>query len=893
MTPEKNVKSFELGSKTYRYFPIGTQEEVGHLPFSIRILTENVLRNINGTTITRKHADSLLGWPNGVGEIGIPFMPSRVILQDFTGVPAVVDLAAMRSAIQKRGVTSPLLNPVIPVDLVIDHSVQVDYFGTADAYKKNVMREYERNSERYSILKWARQSFDGFRVVPPGTGIVHQVNLEYLSSVVSASKVDGKLVAHPDTLLGTDSHTTMINGISVLGWGVGGIEAEAVMLGQPYHMQLPDVVGLRLSGTLPAGATATDLVLTVTQMLREHGVVGKFIEFTGPGLDSLSLPDKATIANMSPEYGATVGFFPVDEETLQYLVRTGREDQVDLVRTYTKLQHLFRSETTREPVFKDLLSLDLGDVVPCVAGPNRPQDRIPLSAVPSSFVESLPDLSRKGEVSKHSVDESVIDIVIDDNVASVGHGSVVIAAITSCTNTSNPSVLIGAGLLAKKAVEMGLTVSPHVKTSLAPGSRVVTDYLREAGLLHYLELLRFHVVGYGCTTCIGNSGPLSEPVAKAVEENELVVAAVLSGNRNFEARIHPQVRANYLASPVLVVAYALAGRIDIDFRKESLGSGCDGEEVYLGDIWPTQDEIHTQINRYLSESMYRERYREVFQGDEFWKRMEVPGGDLYSWDSDSTYIQEPPFFIDNAADSFEVGDIEQARVLALLGDTVTTDHISPAGAISADSPAGKYLLEKGVSISDFNTYGSRRGNHHVMVRGTFANVRIRNLLLDGVEGGYTIYYPTGETGTIYEMSRAYMSDGTPLLVIAGSEYGTGSSRDWAAKGTRLLGVRAVIARSYERIHRSNLYGMGVLPLEFLDRESCESLGIAGDEVFSISGIKGDLFPRKILDVTARKDNGDPIRFQVLTRLESEYEVEVYRSGGILPMVLSRILKPEQ
>lgn len=890
MINNNEVSMFELNKTKYRYYRIDTLGEVTRLPFSIRVLLENILRNQDGSRITRDHLDALLNWPRGVGDIEIPFMPARIVLQDFTGVPAVVDLAAMRAALQRMGTDPRTLNPVIPVDLVVDHSVQVDFFGTNEAFRMNVEREYERNRERYSILKWATEHLDGFRVVPPGTGIVHQVNLEYLSEVVRTSGTASEVTAYPDTLLGTDSHTTMINALSVLGWGVGGIEAEAVMLGQPYSMLLPEVVGFRLVGELPEGATATDLVLTVTQVLRKNGVVGKFVEFTGPGLAQLSLPDRATISNMAPEYGATTGFFPVDAETLDYLKLTGRENLIPLVEKYTRLQHLFRTDESPEPEFNETITLELQDVLPCLAGPGRPQDRIPLTEVRSSFRKDLPALVKKGgsQVKVHGKER--VNIVVEGVGSEIGHGSIVIAAITSCTNTSNPSVLVGAGLLAKKAIDRGLSVMPHVKTSLAPGSRVVTNYLEKAGLLSYLESLRFNVVGYGCTTCIGNSGPLPEPVARAIDENDLVVAAVLSGNRNFEARIHSQVRANYLASPILVVAYAIAGRIDIDFETEPIGHDRAGKEVYLRDVWPSQSEITSAVSASISPSMFRERYSEVFEGDECWRGLEMPEGDLYQWNPDSTYILEPPFFVDMPAKPEPLEDITGARVLALLGDSVTTDHISPAGAIPPDGPTGRYLLEKGIPISDFNTYGSRRGNHEVMVRGAFANIRLRNLLLEGVEGGVTIYFPTEERMTIYDAAIRYRSDSIPLVVIAGSEYGSGSSRDWAAKGTRLLGVRAVIAESYERIHRSNLYGVGVLPLQFAEGQNRKKLGITGSEVFTIRGIASGLRPRKLIEVTARSMSGKDIRFKVIARLDSEFELECYKNGGMLPLVLRSLSK---
>jgi len=855
-------------------------EEMGlvrleRLPFSIRVLLENVLRSADGYLVTEEHVRTLAGWsPTGKTGQEIPFMPSRVLLQDFTGVPAVADLAAMRSAMRAMGGDPAQINPLIPSDLVIDHSVQVDFFGTAEAFLRNVQREFERNQERYAFLKWAQQAFRDFRVVPPGMGIVHQVNLEYLAKVVQLREVNGARVAFPDTLVGTDSHTTMVNGLGVLGWGVGGIEAEAVMLGQPYYMGMPEVVGFKLVGQLPEGATATDLVLTITQMLRERGVVDKFVEFYGPGLSKLPLPDRATIANMAPEYGATTGFFPVDQETLNYLRSTGRsEELIDLVERYCKEQGLFRTDETPDPAYSDTLELDMGTVQPSLAGPRRPQDRILLKDMKPKFQEALRSLYGKEEPS-----------------AAEGptHGSVVIAAITSCTNTSNPSVMIGAGLLAKKAVERGLEVKPWVKTSLAPGSRVVTDYLRAAGLLEYLEKLRFHVVGYGCTTCIGNSGQLPEDVAKAVEEKDLVVAAVLSGNRNFEGRINPLVRANYLASPLLVVAYALAGTVDIDLMNEPLGVGRDGKPVYLRDIWPSQEEVQQTIAAALKPESFVQEYAKVFAGDEQWQNLPAPAGDLFEWDENSTYIQEPPFFVDMAPEPGEFQDIRGARVLGMFGDSITTDHISPAGAIPKNSPAGRYLQEKGVDPLDFNTYGSRRGNHEVMMRGTFGNIRLKNELVPGVEGGFTRHLPSGEQCFIYDAAMRYKSEGVPLIVIAGKEYGTGSSRDWAAKGTYLLGVKAVIAESYERIHRSNLVGMGVLPLQFKPGESRKSLGLTGEEVYDIEGLSGGIEPGQ--EVTVRARNGsEEKRFRVIVRLDSPVEVNYYKNGGILQTVLRRLL----
>jgi len=885
------------------------------LPFSIRVLLENLLRHCDGQLVTEEDVRALARWsPTDLPDREIPFMPARVILQDFTGVPAVVDLAAMRSAVKRLGGDPARINPLVPADLVIDHSVQVDFFGTELAFRLNVEKEFERNRERYTLLRWAQKAFRNFRVVPPGTGIVHQVNLEYLATVVQTREVDGEVIAFPDTLVGTDSHTTMINALGVLGWGVGGIEAEAVMLGQPYYMRIPEVIGVRLTGQLPEGATATDLVLTVTQILRRKGVVDKFVEFFGPGLRTLSLPDRATIANMAPEYGATCGFFPVDEETLAYLRGTGRDPAlVDLVERYTKAQGLFYDGRGPDPVYTDVVELDLSTLEPTLAGPRRPHDRVPLREVKRQFWESIASMlppdrpANAGAVGRLEGEGGAAApapaatataapsapatwVSLDGQMVALGHGSVVIAAITSCTNTSNPSVMIGAGLLARNAVKRGLTVKPYVKTSLAPGSAVVVDYLRRANLLPYLEALRFHVVGFGCTTCIGNSGPLPEPIAKAIREHNLVAVAVLSGNRNFEARIHPLVRANYLASPMLVVAYALAGRIDIDFEREPLGVDPNGQPVFLRDIWPSQAEIQQTIRQSLDPEMFRARYARVFEGDERWQSLPIPEGDLYEWDPESTYIQEPPFFREFTLEPPPLQDIRGARVLALLGDTVTTDHISPAGSIPVNSPAGQYLIARGVQPADFNTYGARRGNHEVMIRGTFANIRLKNLLVPGTEGGYTVYHPTGEKMTIYEAAMRYQAAGIPLLIIAGKEYGSGSSRDWAAKGTALLGVKAVLAESFERIHRSNLVGMGVLPLQFRPGENRETLGLTGLETYDIEGIAGGLRPRQEVTVRARRPDGTEIVFQAIARLDTPVEVEYYRNGGILPTVLRRILR---
>ncbi|MCS7220479.1 MAG: aconitate hydratase AcnA [Anaerolineae bacterium] len=883
--------TLETGHGPLAFYRLSRLEELGiaqlsRLPFSIKVLLEAALRQCDEFTITQEDVMALARWsPSPAAAREIPFKPARVILQDFSGVPAIVDLAALRSAMQRLGGDPSRINPLVPVDLVIDHSVQVDYFGSAYALLYNAQREFERNRERYEFLRWGQQALANFRVVPPATGIVHQVNLEYLATVVQTRSQDGETVAFPDSLVGTDSHTTMINGLGVLGWGVGGIEAEAVMLGQPIYMLMPEVVGFKLYGELPEGATATDLVLTVTQMLRRKGVVDKFVEFYGPGLKHLSLPDRATIANMAPEYGATVGFFPVDEETLRYLAGTGREEElIDLVERYTKEQGLFRTDDTPDPEFSDTLELDMGTVEPSLAGPRRPQDRVPLREMKRAFLTALREAfgkepsDERGEATDDAQDHKI------------RHGSVVIAAITSCTNTSNPSVMIGAGLLAKKAVERGLNVRPYVKTSLAPGSRVVSEYLRESGLLPYLEALRFHIVGFGCTTCIGNSGPLPDAVARAIAEDDLVVAAVLSGNRNFEGRIHPLVRANYLASPPLVVAYALAGRVDIDLLNEPLGYDPNGQPVYLRDIWPTQDEIQREIRRSLKPEMFRRQYADVFDGNELWNRIVAPEGELYAWDPNSTYIQEPPFFVDMPLEPPPLQDIRGARALVLLGDSITTDHISPAGSISAKSPAGRYLIEHGVPPEEFNSYGARRGNHEVMMRGTFANVRLKNLLVPGIEGGVTIYLPTGEQMTVYEAAMRYKAAGIPLVILAGKEYGTGSSRDWAAKGVSLLGVKAVLAESFERIHRSNLVGMGVLPLQFRPGESWQSLGLTGREVYEIEGIRDDLQPGQVITVRAKGEDGAERSFTMIARVDTPVEVHYYRNGGILPAVLRQILR---
>ena len=889
--------TFDTGSGQADYYRLSRLDELGvgaidNLPFSIRILLESVLRNCDGFVVTEEDVKNLATWnAASPAKVEIPFMPSRVVLQDFTGVPAVVDLAAMRSAMNRLGGDPKKINPLIPVDLVIDHSVQVDRFGSEDALEINVDLEFARNKERYEFLRWGQKALDNFRAVPPNVGIVHQVNLEFLAKGVFLREDDRGQVAMPDTLVGTDSHTTMINGLGVVGWGVGGIEAEAVMLGQPLYMLMPEVVGFELTGQLAAGATATDLVLTVTEALRREGVVGKFVEFYGEGVRNMSLADRATIANMAPEYGATMGFFPIDSETLNFLRRTGRtEIEVQLVENYTKAQRLFRTVDSPTPKYTKTLSLNVGTVVPSLAGPKRPQDRIALSAMKDTFEKTLrAPVNERGFALSESERERKTTVQNNGHRVEIGHGAVVIAAITSCTNTSNPSVMLAAGLLAQKAAEKGLKVPPYVKTSLAPGSRVVTDYLEKAGLEDSLQQLGFHTVGYGCTTCIGNSGPLPEPVATAVTEGDLVAASVLSGNRNFEGRVNPLVKANYLASPPLVVAYALAGRTDIDLTTEPLGQDSAGNDVFLQDIWPTKEEVTAAIEKSVQPEMFSERYSSAFESNERWNKIDVTAEDIYSWDESSTYIQEPPFLVDLTAEPGPIQPIQAARVLALLGDSVTTDHISPAGAIAKDSPAGKYLAENGVDPKDFNSYGSRRGNDRVMLRGTFANIRIRNQLAPGTEGGWTRFLPEGDQMTIYDAAMKYKAQQVPLVVLAGKEYGTGSSRDWAAKGTYLMGVRAVIASSYERIHRSNLVGMGVLPLQFEDGDSWQSLGLTGEEQFDIL-IDDNLKSQSTIQVSAAASDGTKKEFQAIVRIDTPVELDYFRNGGILQTVLRKLLK---
>ena len=890
MNTFNSQSNLKAGTQEFDYFSLENAEREGAgsvstLPFSLKVMLENLLRFEDGSTVTADDIRALAaGNTSRQPEKEISFRPARVLMQDFTGVPAIVDLATMRDLISKMGGDPKKINPLQQVDLVIDHSVQVDQFGTPGAFAFNADRELERNRERYIFLKWGQKAFQNCRVVPPDVGIVHQVNLEYIAPVVFVENKNGRRVACPDTLVGTDSHTTMINGLGVVGWGVGGIEAEGAMLGQPLSMLIPEVIGFKLHGQMKEGTTATDVVLTVTQMLRAKGVVGKFVEFYGSGIASLSLADRATIANMAPEYGATTGFFPIDSETLNYLNLSGRDpEHVKMVEAYAKAQGLFRSASTRDPQFSDTLELDLSTVEPSLAGPRRPQDRVPLTKAKQMFHEALPAM-----LVKQTKNVSSVAVADNGNRYDLGHGSVVIAAITSCTNTSNPSVMIAAGILAKKAVERGLEVKPWVKTSLAPGSRVVTDYLKDSGLMPYLEKLRFHLVGYGCTTCIGNSGPLPEPVSAAVKDGGLVVASVLSGNRNFEGRINPQVRANYLASPPLVVAYALAGNMDIDLTVDPLGHDKSGNPVYLREVWPSQKEVSDAISSSVRAEMFRKAYEESLQGDDRWKGLDAPAGELFQWDERSTYVKRPPFFDNMPRHAPGLKNIRGARVLAVLGDSITTDHISPAGSIQPESPAGKYLIERGVPPQDFNSYGARRGNHEVMMRGTFANVRLRNSLVPGTEGGWTVHLPDKTEMTIYDAAMQYQTEGVPLMIIAGKEYGSGSSRDWAAKGPRLLGVQAVLAESFERIHRSNLVGMGILPLQFRQGENANTLGLSGFEVFDIEGIDGGIKPGLVVSIRVHGEGQERI-IQAITRIDTPYEIQYYQHGGILQYVLRQLI----
>jgi aconitate hydratase len=884
MNKNNYLKTFEIKGKTHYYYKLSALKDRGfdtdRLPFSIKILVENILRKLDGRVVTETDLDAIAGWKGTYDEpVNIPYHPARVLMQDFTGVPAIVDFASMRDAVNAKGKNPAAINPLVRVDLVVDHSIQVDYFGTKDALDKNVAKEYERNGERYALLKWAQKSFSNFNIVPPNSGICHQVNLEHLSKVVMVEEIDGKPAAFPDTLVGTDSHTTMINGIGVMGWGVGGIEAEAVILGQPYFMSIPEVIGVKLTGRLKPGVTTTDLVLTVTEMLRKQKVVEKFVEYFGPGIKGLTVPDRATLSNMSPEYGATMGFFPVDEKTVEYMRLTGRENEADVVEAYTKANGFFYSGE-QDPEYTKVLELDLSTVEPSLAGPARPQDRVVLGGMKQSIDTILMNREEKGKKS--------VRIDLDREEVTLSDGSTVIAAITSCTNTSNPFLMLGAGLVAKKAVEKGLKVPSYVKTSFAPGSKVVVDYLTHSGLMGYLEVLGFHLTAFGCTTCIGNSGPLHPAIEKAITDHNLTAASVLSGNRNFEARIHQKVRANYLASPMLVVAFALAGRVDLDMTTEPLGRNKDGGNVFLRDIWPDAADLEEYINRFVEKRFFETQYAAIFDGDEHWKKLPVAEGTVFAWDESSTYIRRAPFFEGFSLEETVPVDIRGARVLLVLGDSITTDHISPAGGIPSAYPAGRYLMERGIRPVDFNSYGSRRGNSDVMTRGTFSNVRIKNRLVHPKEGGFTLKFPEREEMYVFEAAERYKEEGVPLIVLGGKEYGTGSSRDWAAKGSLLLGVRAIIAESFERIHRSNLVGMGVLPLVFKEGESVGTLGLDGSEVFDISGIE-DLSPRKVLQVKALRSDGTSFEFEVIVRLDNEIEIDYFRSGGILHHVLKQIL----
>ena len=915
MKKETFIEHLKIKKKRFDFFSILNLEKKGladiqRLPFSVRIMVENLLRKMDGRIVREEDLRNLAGWQKRYDDpVEIPFHPARVLMQDFTGVPAIVDLAAMRDAVKNLGGDPAKVNPLVPVDLIVDHSVQVDYFGTDDAVYQNVKKEYERNGERYALLKWAQKSFNNFKVVPPRSGICHQVNLENVGQAVIAENVDGQTIAYPDTLVGLDSHTTMIDGIGVLGWGVGGIEAEAVMLGQPYYMSIPQVIGVRMTGQMKQGITATDLVLTVTEMLRNYGVVEKFVEYFGPGLKNLTIPDRATIANMTPEYGATVGFFPVDEKTIEYLKMTNREEQAGLVEAYTQANGLFYTGA-QDAEYTDVLDFELSTVERCISGPARPQDRIVLKDLKSKFADILgckyerdEDMERISQFHEESGTQTTrsgkcipltdfsCGVDLNGMPVRLGNGSIVIAAITSCTNTSNPFVMLGAGLLARNAVRSGLKVAPFVKTSLAPGSKVVIQYLQDAGLIPYLEAIGFHLAGFGCTTCIGNSGPLHPAIEKAIVDNDLNVAAVLSGNRNFEARIHQQIKSNFLASPMLVVAFALAGRIDIDLSFEPVGLDPNGDPVYLNDIWPENQEIEALMRKHVKKDFFELEYGRIFDGDEFWQGLPDVESITYDWDEKSTYIKNPPYFENFSLDLSKKGDIENARVLAVVGDTITTDHISPAGAIPEEYPAGQYLIAKGVSPAEFNSYGSRRGNHEVMIRGTFGNIRLKNKLVGTKEGSYTVKFPEKTEMYIYDAAVAYQGDRTPLVVLGGKEYGAGSSRDWAAKGSNLLGVKAVITQSYERIHRSNLVGMGVLPLMFMPGENAENLGLDGSETYFISGI-ADIKPRQQLEVRAVKSDNSEIKFNVTVRLDTDIEVDYYHGDGILPYVLRKIIQQD-
>lgn len=880
MRKEEFQSHFEFGGEIYTYYDLKKLQtldlaQINKLPYSIRVLLENLLRNFDQNLIKEEDIKELASWKKTYDTpYEIPYHPARVIMQDFTGIPAIVDLASMRDAITKQGKDSKLINPLVPVDLIVDHSVQVDYYGSSDSLEKNVEKEYQRNSERYSVLKWAQKSFDNLQIVPPKSGICHQVNLEYLGQIVQKEEIDGSKVAYCDTLVGTDSHTTMINAIGVMGWGVGGIEAEAVMLGQPYYMPIPEVIGLRLSGEIKEGITGTDVVLAITQILREYKVVEKFVEVYGPGLKSLTLPDRATISNMSPEFGSTMAFFPVDDETLRYMRETNRSEQAQFVENYTKMNMLFYNEGD-EPEYTDIIELDLSSIKPCIAGPKKPHQHI--------FLDEVQKVTKE-----ESENDKSVEIELDGEKITLKQSDVVIAAITSCTNTSNPFVMLGAGLIAKKAVELGLRIKPYVKTSLAPGSKVVTDYLKSSGLDRYLDELGFNLTAYGCTTCIGNSGPLKKPINDAIIENQLSVASVLSGNRNFEARVHPYVRQNYLMSPMLVMIYAIAATVDIDLYHDPITKDKNGKDIYMKDLWPTNDAVWELVNTYVTNEQYKQRYAQILQGDENWQSLPVVKSDTYNWIEESTYIKKAPFFEEFSLDLKTSEDIKQAKVLAIFGDTVTTDHISPAGAIPPEYPAGEYLQQNGVQVEEFNSYGSRRGNHEVMMRGTFANVRIKNKLVDPKEGGFSKYMPTATEDYLYNVAMQYKKENTPSVILAGKEYGTGSSRDWAAKGTTLLGVKAVISESFERIHRSNLVGMGVLPLQFIDT-SWELLGLDGSETIDIVGLD-EILPRTILQVKAYKKDGSEIEFQTLCRLDTEIEIEYYKNNGILEYVLRKIIK---